>query len=121
MGMALGPIRILRHVPAMVEFGGRGGGARFWMGKVEFEQASVLAPCDVGVGAEIAGVEERVGTIAEALADQRVMHRRQRRRELAEQAPPRVEARPKRSPARLREPQVKTHVTAIVSAGLAGN
>ena len=52
MGMALGPIRVLRHVPAMVEFGGRGGGVGLGAGEVELEQASVRVFRDVRVGAE---------------------------------------------------------------------
>ena len=106
MGMALGPIRILRCVPGMVEFGGRGGWW-FGVGKVGLEQPSGRVLRDVRVGAEIARIEEGVRTIAEALADQRVMQRRERRREVAEQAPPRVEARPERSPASLRQAQLE--------------
>ena len=88
MGMALGPIRILRHVPGVVEFGGRGGGG-FGVGKVSLEQASARVR-DFRVGAEPARIEEGVGAVAAALADQRVMQRRERRRDMAEQAPPRV-------------------------------
>ena len=54
MGMAPGPIRILRHVPAMVEFGGRGGRVGFGAGKIGLEQASARVLRDVRVGAEIA-------------------------------------------------------------------
>src|ERR1700757_4458506 len=110
MGMALRPVRILRRVPAMVELGGRGGGARFRAGEIGLEQASVGVLRDVRTGAKGVGIEEGVGTVAEALADQRVMDGRERRREVAEQAPPRIKARPERSPASLRKPNRKTHV-----------
>ncbi len=120
MGMVLRPIRILRHVPAVVEFGGRGGRLRFGAGKIEFEQASARASRDVRVGAEPARIEEGVRTVAEPLADQRVMRWSEWRREFAEQAPSRVEARPERSPASLRKPSWKTHVRPIVSARSGG-
>ncbi len=119
--MALGPIRVLRHVPALVEFGGRGGRLRFGAGKIEFEQASARASRDVRAGAEAARIEEGVRTIAEPLADQRVMRRSERGRERAQQAPPRVEARPERSSASVGKPNRKTHVRPIVSARSAGN
>ena len=118
MGMALGPIRILRHVPGVVEFGGRGGPGSGWASMPEQPSARVR---DVRVGAEPARIEEGVRAVAAALADQRVMQRRERRRDMAEQAPPRVEARPQRSPASLRKPRWKTHVRPIVSAGRSGN
>ena len=121
MGMASGPIRILRHVPAVVEFGGRGGRVGFRVGKIGLEQPSARVLRDVRVGAEVARIEEGVRTIAEPLADQRVMRRSEGRSEVAEQAPPRVEARPERSPASLRKPSWKTHVRPIVSAGRSGN
>ncbi len=121
MGMVFGPIRVLRHVPAMVEFGGRGGRTGFGAGKVGLEQPSARVSRDVRVGAEIARIEEGVRAVAAALADQRVMQRRERRREMAEQAPPRVEARPERSSASLGKPGWKTHVRPIVSAGRPGN
>ena len=61
MGMALGPIRILRHVPGVVEFGGRGGRIWFGAGEIELEQASVRAFCDVRVGLEVAGSKKALG------------------------------------------------------------
>ena len=67
----------------MVEFGGRGGRVRLGTGEIELEQASVRVLRDVRVGAEGIGIEEGVGTIAEPLADQRVMHGRERRGEIA--------------------------------------
>src|SRR5258707_13767178 len=107
MGMALRPIRVLRHVPALVEFGGRGGGVRLGTGKVEFEQAPARVARDVRLGPEVGWVEEAVRTIAEPLADQRVMRGREGRRQVAEQAPARVEARPERAPASLAKPNWK--------------
>src|ERR1700722_6355741 len=121
MGVALGPIGVLRHVPAVVEFGGRGGRIWFGAGKIEFEQTLTRVSRGVRVGAEVVGIEEGVGTIAEPLANQGVMSGSERRREVAEQAPPRVEARPERSLASLRKPDLKTHVRPIVSAGRSGN
>ena len=121
MGMALGPIRILRHVPAMVEFGGRGGRIGFGVRKIGLEQPSARVLRDVRAGAKPDRIEKGVRAIAAALADQRVMQRRERRGEGTEQAPPRVEARPERSPASLRKPSWKTHVRPIVSAGRSGN
>ena len=41
--MALSPIRVLRHIPGMVEFGGRGGRVRLGAREVKLEQASVRA------------------------------------------------------------------------------
>src|ERR1700761_200277 len=106
MGMALRPVRILRGVPAMVELGGRGGRIGFGTGKIGLEQASVGVLRDVRTGAKGVGIEEGVGTVAEALADQRVMDGRERRREGAEQAPPRIKPRPELSPAYLRKPNL---------------
>src|SRR6185437_7363813 len=69
MGMALRPARILRRVPGMVEFGGRGG-AGLGAGEIQVEQAAAR---DLRPVAEPVGIEEGVGAIAAALADERVM------------------------------------------------
>ena len=119
--MALSPIRVLRHIPGMVEFGGRGGRVRLGAREVKLEQASVRAFPNARIDAEGRGIEESVGTIAEPLADLRVVRRRKRRGEAAEKAPPGVEARPERPPASLRKPDVEAHGTPIVSATREGN
>ncbi len=61
MGMALRPIRILRHVPAVIEFGGRGGGVRFGTGEIELEQASARVPRDVRAARKCWGSKKAFG------------------------------------------------------------
>src|SRR5271165_3349713 len=90
MGMAVHPIRILRNVPGVVEFAGRRRRVRIGAREIEREQAFARVSCDARTIAEIVRVEERVGTISELLADERVMRRSERRRKFAHEAPPRV-------------------------------
>ena len=98
MGVAPGPVRVLGCVPGVVEFAGRGGGVRLGTGEIDLEQASVRVLTDVRALADIHGIEEGVGAVAEPLADQRVMHGRERRRVFADETPPGVQARPERPP-----------------------
>ena len=59
--MAAAPVRILRDVPALIEFGRGLSCIRLGAREIEFEQASTRASRDVGVAAEIARVEEAKG------------------------------------------------------------